>query len=87
MTVAQALGDPSVTLEQVTPSVFSSGPLFPSEVTFQLYLLFFIFCDPGTCLPSFSSIPGSLFHFFVIVRIELSNYLKGTHTLLLTSLM
>ncbi|XP_028780456.1 protease Do-like 8, chloroplastic [Neltuma alba] len=28
---AQALGDPSVTLEQVTPPVFSSGPLFPSE--------------------------------------------------------
>ncbi|KAJ1399715.1 Peptidase S1C [Sesbania bispinosa] len=28
---ALALGDPSVTLEQVTPPVFSSGPLFPTE--------------------------------------------------------
>lgn len=29
---AQALGDPSVTIEQVTPPVLASGPLFPSEV-------------------------------------------------------
>ncbi|KAK7316357.1 hypothetical protein VNO77_35333 [Canavalia gladiata] len=28
---ALALGDPSVTLEEVTPPVFSSGPLFPLE--------------------------------------------------------
>ncbi|XP_027923704.1 protease Do-like 8, chloroplastic isoform X2 [Vigna unguiculata] len=28
---ALALGDPSVTLEEVTPPVFSSGPLFPIE--------------------------------------------------------
>ncbi|XP_027153123.1 protease Do-like 8, chloroplastic [Coffea eugenioides] len=28
---AYALGDPSVTVEQVTPPVFPSGPLFPSE--------------------------------------------------------
>ncbi|WCJ25730.1 Protease Do-like 8 chloroplastic [Euphorbia peplus] len=28
---AQALGDPSVTLEQVTPPVLPSGPLFPTE--------------------------------------------------------
>ncbi|KAL8044060.1 hypothetical protein ABFS82_08G022700 [Erythranthe guttata] len=28
---AYALGDPSVTVEQVTPSVFSAGPLFPTE--------------------------------------------------------
>ncbi|KAF7802972.1 protease Do-like 8, chloroplastic [Senna tora] len=28
---AQALGDSSVTLEEVTPPVFSSGPLFPTE--------------------------------------------------------
>ncbi|KAJ4823932.1 Protease Do-like 8, chloroplastic [Turnera subulata] len=28
---AQALGDPSVTVEQVTPSVFPSGALFPTE--------------------------------------------------------
>ncbi|KAK9114257.1 hypothetical protein Syun_021054 [Stephania yunnanensis] len=28
---ALALGDPSVTIEEVTPSVFSSGPLFPYE--------------------------------------------------------
>ncbi|KAL3526514.1 hypothetical protein ACH5RR_011170 [Cinchona calisaya] len=28
---AFALGDPSVTVEQVTPPVFPSGPLFPSE--------------------------------------------------------
>lgn len=29
---AQALGDPSVTIEQVTPPVFPSGALFPTEV-------------------------------------------------------
>lgn len=29
---ANALGDPSVTLEQVTPVVIPSGPLFPPEV-------------------------------------------------------
>ncbi|KAG8384704.1 hypothetical protein BUALT_Bualt04G0145800 [Buddleja alternifolia] len=29
--IAYALGDPSVTIEQVTPSVFSAGTLFPSE--------------------------------------------------------
>ncbi|PIN24491.1 Serine protease [Handroanthus impetiginosus] len=28
---AYALGDPSVTVERVTPAVFSAGPLFPSE--------------------------------------------------------
>lgn len=28
---AQALGDPSVTIEQVTPPVFTSGALFPAE--------------------------------------------------------
>ncbi|KAI5665643.1 hypothetical protein M9H77_15496 [Catharanthus roseus] len=28
---AYALGDPSVTVEQVTPTVFPSGPLFPAE--------------------------------------------------------
>uniref|UniRef100_A0A2P2MQV8 Uncharacterized protein MANES_01G090200 n=1 Tax=Rhizophora mucronata TaxID=61149 RepID=A0A2P2MQV8_RHIMU len=28
---AQALGDPSVTVEQVTPPVFPSGELFPTE--------------------------------------------------------
>ncbi|KAI4352582.1 hypothetical protein L6164_006819 [Bauhinia variegata] len=28
---AQALGDPSVTIEEVTPPVFPSGPLFPTE--------------------------------------------------------
>ncbi|KAL5582313.1 hypothetical protein UlMin_014755 [Ulmus minor] len=28
---AQALGDPSVTIEQVTPTVFASGALFPTE--------------------------------------------------------
>ncbi|TKY50268.1 Protease Do 8 [Spatholobus suberectus] len=35
---ALALGDPSVTLEEVTPPVFSSGPLFPIEDRFvQLF--------------------------------------------------
>lgn len=29
---AQALGDPTVTIEEVTPPVFTSGPLFPIEV-------------------------------------------------------
>lgn len=29
---AQALGDPSMTLEEVTPSVFPSGQLLPNEV-------------------------------------------------------
>jgi len=33
---ALALGDTSVTLEEVTPPVFSSEPLFPTEVSFQL---------------------------------------------------
>lgn len=28
---AQALGDPTVTIEEVTPPVFTSGPLFPTE--------------------------------------------------------
>lgn len=32
---AYALGDPSVTVEEVTPSVFPSSPLLPSEVSFQ----------------------------------------------------
>lgn len=32
---AFALGDTSVTVEQVTPPVFPSGPLFPSEVNFH----------------------------------------------------
>ncbi|KAL7190506.1 hypothetical protein ACSBR2_022727 [Camellia fascicularis] len=35
---AHALGDPSVTVEEVTPSVYSSGALFPSEErTVQLF--------------------------------------------------
>ncbi|KAG6777659.1 hypothetical protein POTOM_017485 [Populus tomentosa] len=34
---AQALGDPSVTIEQVTPPVFTSGALFPAEVTIMSY--------------------------------------------------
>ncbi|XP_021673171.2 protease Do-like 8, chloroplastic isoform X4 [Hevea brasiliensis] len=29
---AQALGDPSVTIEEVTPPVFASGALFPTEI-------------------------------------------------------
>lgn len=33
---AQALGDPSVTLEEVTPPVFPSGALFPNEVCYQI---------------------------------------------------
>lgn len=36
---AHALGDPSVTIEEVTPPVFPSGALFPSEVHSQLYQL------------------------------------------------
>lgn len=43
---AYALGDPSVTVEQVTPAVFPAGALFPSEVDFslkvQLYLVFLV---------------------------------------------
>lgn len=43
---AYALGDPSVTVEQVTPAVFPAGALFPSEVDFslkiQLCLIFFL---------------------------------------------
>ncbi|XP_022774038.1 protease Do-like 8, chloroplastic [Durio zibethinus] len=36
--IAQALGDPSVTVEDVTPPVFPSGALFPSEErTVQLF--------------------------------------------------
>ncbi|KAJ6766282.1 PROTEASE DO-LIKE 8 CHLOROPLASTIC [Salix purpurea] len=35
---AQALGDPSVTIEQVTPPVFTSGALFPAEE--RIVLLF-----------------------------------------------
>lgn len=35
---ANALGDPSVTLEQVTPVVIPSGPLFPPEVSSSLFL-------------------------------------------------
>lgn len=31
---AQALGDPSVTVEDVTPPIFPSGALFPTEVRF-----------------------------------------------------
>lgn len=31
---AYALGDPSVTVEEVTPPVFTTGPLLPSEVGF-----------------------------------------------------
>lgn len=46
---AHALGDPTVTLEEVTPQVFPSGPLFPTEVhphttnfyTFGFVLSFF----------------------------------------------
>lgn len=48
---AYALGDSSVTLEQVTPAVFPAGELFPSEVAFLfedsvLFSLcfFFSFC-------------------------------------------
>ncbi|KAJ7002365.1 hypothetical protein NC653_012424 [Populus alba x Populus x berolinensis] len=36
---AQALGDPSVTIEQVTPPVFTSGALFPQRFNFKLYQL------------------------------------------------
>lgn len=41
--LAQALGDPSVTIEEVTPPVFPSGALFPTEVHLQLYQLVLIF--------------------------------------------
>jgi hypothetical protein len=33
---ALALGDPSVKIEDVTPKIFPSGPLFPTEVSNQL---------------------------------------------------
>lgn len=33
---ALALGDPSVTIEKVTPAVYPSGTLFPSEVGSQI---------------------------------------------------
>lgn len=34
---AHALGDPSVTVAEVTPPVYPSGGLFPSEVCLQLF--------------------------------------------------
>lgn len=34
---AQALGDPSVTIEEVTPSISPSGTLFPTEVLFSFF--------------------------------------------------
>lgn len=34
---AHALGDPSVTIEEVTPPVSASGPLFPTEVHVKLH--------------------------------------------------
>lgn len=38
---AYALGDPSVTVEQVTPTVSPAGALFPSEVHFSLHIKLF----------------------------------------------
>ena len=35
MFIAYALGDPSVTIEEVTPLVIPYGPLLPSEVGFH----------------------------------------------------
>jgi hypothetical protein len=39
---AQAAGDPSVTVEEVTPPVFPSAPLFPVEVFIFSYFLLFL---------------------------------------------
>jgi hypothetical protein len=39
LTAAFALGDTSVKIEDVTPKIFPSGPLFPTEVSVQLDLL------------------------------------------------
>lgn len=50
---AQALGDPSVTIEQVTPPVFPSGALFPTEVHCQLYQLVLIFLSLNDSFVSF----------------------------------
>jgi hypothetical protein len=38
-TAALALGEPSVKIEDVTPKIFPSGSLFPTEVSAQLNLL------------------------------------------------
>lgn len=38
LTAALALGDPYVKIEDVTPKIFPSGPLFPTEVSTQLNL-------------------------------------------------
>ncbi len=33
LNTALALGDPSVKIDDVTPKIFPSGPLFPTEVS------------------------------------------------------
>lgn len=42
--IALALGDPTVTLEDVTPRVYPSGTLFPNEVFFGYCCMLLIAC-------------------------------------------
>lgn len=39
LTAAFALGDTSVKIEDVTPKIFPSGPLFLTEASVQLHLI------------------------------------------------
>lgn len=51
---ALALGDLSVTIEDVSPSVYPAGPLFPSEVVLFFYLVMsFILFGLPECLSCF----------------------------------
>lgn len=57
---AYALGDPSVTVEQVTPAVFPAGALFPSEVSnFVLRISFSgLFCLSNYPIIKFRTFDG-----------------------------